>query len=66
MLQQSALRRPFKSETLIYNWFEERADVKNERVQKPLPSQVVFPYLHFVFTTDIFLARSLLYNHVRM
>lgn len=40
MLQTSALRRPFGHQTLIYNWLEERADIKNERVQKPLPSQV--------------------------
>lgn len=57
MLQQSALRRPFGSETLIYNWFEERADVKNERVQKPLPSQVVFPFHMLIFfTSAIFVA----------
>jgi hypothetical protein len=45
MLQTSALRRPFGSQTLIYNWLEERADVKNERIQKPLPSQVDSSYL---------------------
>ena len=44
MLQTSALRRPYNEQTLIYNWFEERADVKNERIPKPLPSQVYFPY----------------------
>jgi len=46
MLQTSALRRPFGHQTLIYNWQEDRADVKNERIQKPLPSQVnSLPYL---------------------
>jgi len=45
MLQASAFRRPFGSQTLIYNWQEERADVKNERIQKPLPSQVNSFYL---------------------
>lgn len=47
MLQTSALRRPFGHQTLIYNWQEERADVKNERVQKPLPSQVYFNCIAF-------------------
>lgn len=52
MLQTSALRRPFGSQTMIYNWFEERADVKTERIQKPLPSQV--------YLSSIFLSSSLL------
>ncbi|CAF1215641.1 unnamed protein product [Adineta ricciae] len=47
MFQTSALRRPFGHQTLIYNWQEERADIKNERVQKPLPSQ----YDHYFNTT---------------
>lgn len=45
MLQTSALRRPYGNQTLIYNWLEDRADVKNERILKPLPSQVYFSYL---------------------
>ncbi len=40
MLQTSAFLRPYGHQTLIYNWLEERADVKNERIQKPLPSTV--------------------------
>lgn len=40
MIQTSAQRRPFGHQTFIYNWQEERADIKNQRVQKPLPSQV--------------------------
>ncbi|CAF0783923.1 unnamed protein product [Adineta steineri] len=39
MLKTSAFSHPYRPHTLIYNWQEERADVKNERVQKPLPSQ---------------------------
>ena len=45
MLQTSALKRPFGNQTLIYNWQEERADIKHERIQKPLPSQVDSAYL---------------------
>lgn len=55
MLQTSALRRPFGSQTLIYNWQEERADVKNERIQKPLPSQVNFSYLTLFISILIYL-----------
>ncbi|CAF0989995.1 unnamed protein product [Didymodactylos carnosus] len=47
MLPLSAARRPFGNETLIYNWREERADIKYERIPKPLPSQ----YDHYFGTT---------------
>ena len=40
MMQKSEQHRPYGRQTMIYNWFEERADVKSERIQKPLPSQV--------------------------
>ncbi|CAF5120766.1 unnamed protein product [Rotaria magnacalcarata] len=39
MIQARSVRRPYSNHTLINNWLEERADVKNERIQKPLPSQ---------------------------
>jgi hypothetical protein len=47
MLQTRSPHRPYGNQTLIYNWLEERADVKNERIQKPLPSQ----YDHYFTTT---------------
>ncbi|CAF0778179.1 unnamed protein product [Rotaria sp. Silwood1] len=47
MLQPRSLHRPYSNQTLIYNWQEERADIKNERIQKPLPSQ----YDHYFPTT---------------
>ena len=45
MIQARSVRRPYSNHTLINNWLEERADVKNERIQKPLPSQVDSRYL---------------------
>ncbi|CAM2721391.1 unnamed protein product [Rotaria socialis] len=39
MIPARSVRRPYSNHTLINNWLEERADVKNERIQKPLPSQ---------------------------
>lgn len=49
MMQKSEQHRPYGRQTCIYNWREERADVKNERIQKPLPSQV----FHHLCTYDV-------------
>lgn len=69
MNQTRSLRRPYGNQTLIYNWQEERADVKNERIQKPLPSQVdshhlivMLIILHLYF----YKARSLFCYNIRM
>ena len=43
MLEETQILRPYGNQTLVFPSEEERADIKHQRIQKPLPSQAIFP-----------------------